>query len=198
MSSQWSRREFLAGSGTFAAGSALRVGMPAILATAGAACTARDDGAAFEVLTSPEAREFEAIAARILPTTDTPGAREAGVIWFMDKGFGSIFRESLGFARSGLGEFQAGIADTYAGARTFSDLDEPDQDRWLATQEQTPFFGFVRFLTLAGFFGMSSHGGNRDNIGWQLLGFGTEHHQSWQPPFGYYDAEYMRSKQNGE
>lgn len=198
MTSEWSRREFLAGSGTLAAGSAVRIGLPGILALSGVACTARDEGAAFEILTPAEAREFEAIAARILPTTDTPGAREAGVIWFMDKSFGSFMQDSLAFARSGLDEFQAGIAAAYAGASLFSDLDETDQDRWLAAQEQTPFFGFVRFLTLAGFFGMSAHGGNRDNLGWKLLGFGTEHHQAWQPPFGYYDAEYMRSNSNGE
>ncbi len=198
MTPEWSRREFLAGSGTLAAGSAARIGLPAILSVSGVACTARDDGAAFEVLAPAEAREFEAIAARILPTTDTPGAREAGVIWFMDKSFGSIMQDSLAFAQSGLDEFQAGIGDVYAGASRFSDLDEPDQDRWLATQEQTPFFGLVRFMTLAGFFGMSAHGGNRDNLGWKLLGFGTEHHQAWHPPFGHYDAEYMRSEANGD
>ena len=35
-------------------------------------------------LTPDEAACAEAVAARILPTTDTPGAREAGALWFID------------------------------------------------------------------------------------------------------------------
>ena len=44
----------------------------------------------------------------------------------------------------------------------------------------------MRFMTLCGFFGMSSYGGNRDNVGWELLGF-DGHRGAWQPPFGHYD-----------
>ena len=38
--------------------------------------------------------------------------------------------------------------------------------------------------------GMSRDGGNRDDCGWKLLGLDAGH-ASWQPPFGYYDAEYV-------
>jgi gluconate 2-dehydrogenase gamma chain len=149
------------------------------------------------VLTADEGREIEAIAARILPATDTPGAREAGVVRFFDKAFGSLMEGSLDVARSGLAEFEAGVAGQFPGVQRFSDLDEADQDAYLAAREKTPFFGLVHFMTLCGFFGMSSHGGNRDQVGWQLLGFPTEHHTAWQPPFGYYDAEYMRGESDG-
>lgn len=175
----------------------MRVGMPAVLAVSGAACTARDEGAAFEILTVAEATEFEAIAARILPATDTPGAREAGVIWFMDKSFGSIMEDQLANARAGLAAFQSGIPAGFPGAELFSDLGPDDQDRYLGTQENSRFFGLMRFMTIAGFFGMSSYGGNRNDIGWKLLGLDHQHH-SWQPPFGWYDAEYMRSESNGD
>lgn len=193
-SRSWSRREFLAGSGGFAGAALWRGGLPAVLAISGAACSARDEGAVFDVLTADEGREIEAITARILPTTDTAGAREAGVVRFFDKSFASVMADSLEFARSGLAEFEAGVPAQFAGTERFSDLDEADQDAYLATQENTPFFGLVHFMTLCGFFGMSSHGGNRDQVGWQLLGFPTEHHTAWQPPFGYYDAEYMRGE----
>ncbi|HEX9853379.1 MAG TPA: gluconate 2-dehydrogenase subunit 3 family protein, partial [Woeseiaceae bacterium] len=93
------RRVFLQGS----AGAAFaRTGIAGLLAIAESACTARDDSSAFETLAAAEAREFEAIAARILPTTDTPGAREAGVIWFMDKAFGSFGAEFYAGAQQGL------------------------------------------------------------------------------------------------
>jgi gluconate 2-dehydrogenase gamma chain len=197
-SSALTRRSFLAGSGSLAAlaGSPLlRAGIPGLAALSASACTARDEGAAFEVLSAAEAREFEAIAARILPTTDTPGAREAGVIWFMDQSYGSIMKDNLEFAREGLAGFQAGVAGAWPGAKLFSDLDENEQDSYLQTQEDTPFFGHVRFMTIAGFFGMSSYGGNRDSVGWKLLGVDPDHH-GFQSPFGYYDAEYLKGEQN--
>jgi gluconate 2-dehydrogenase gamma chain len=195
--SSFSRRKFLAGSGSMAAlvGSPLlRAGLPGLAALSASACNARDKAGQFEVLTAPEARELEAIAARILPTTDTPGAREAGVIWFMDQSLGSIMKNGLETVRSGLAAFQQPIPDAFPGASLFSDLDEDDQDAYLKTQEETGFFGFVRFLTLAGFFGMSSYGGNRDNVGWKHLGLVGQH--AWQPPFGYYDAEYQKGEPN--
>jgi hypothetical protein len=37
-------------------------------------------------------------------------------------------------------------------------------------------------------FAMPSYGGNRDKLGWALIGFQDRH--SWQPPFGYYDKGY--------
>ena len=40
----------------------------------------------FEVFTAAEAADIRAIAARIVPTTDTPGATEAGVVYFIDSG----------------------------------------------------------------------------------------------------------------
>lgn len=196
-SDRYSRRTFLAGSGILAGSSLARVSIPGLLAVAGTACTARDEGADFEVLSAAEAREFEAIAVRILPTTDTPGAHEAGVIYFMDKSFGSIMEQQLEFARSGMAAFQAGIPAVFPGAKLFSDLDTDDQDRYLAAREDSGFFNQMRFMTIAGFFAMSSYGGNRDHVGWKLLGLDNQHH-SWQPPFGYYDAEYRRGETNGD
>ncbi len=175
-----SRRTFLQGSSALA-----------IFALAEAASAARDENAAFEILTPYEARELDAIAARILPTTDSPGAREAGVIYFMDKALGSFMSDELGSIRSGLAEFESGISGT------FSELSEAGQDKYLRTRERTHFFNRVRFMTIAGFFGMSSYGGNRSQIGWKLIGF-DGHRGAWQPPFGYYDAEYMRGEQDGE
>ena len=191
------RRLFLQGSGTVAGGVLARAGIPAFIAATQAACTARTEGAAFENISSAEAREFEAIAARIFPTTDTPGAREAGVIWFIDKTYGSIYEEYLADDRALLADFQSGVATMYSGAELFSDLDEADQDTYLKSRERTEFFETVHFKTLAGVFGSSSWGGNQNNIGWKLVGMDGPPH-AWSYPFGYYDAEYMKERQNGE
>ncbi len=189
-----SRRFFL--HGTLASGSALRLSTPAILALSEAAYSAREEGAAFEFLSTSEAKELDAIAARILPTTDTPGAREAGVIYFMDKALGSFMQAELQTIRKELAEFQSAVSVSFPGAEVFSDLSDTDQDKYLRTQERTAFFGRVRSMTIAGFFGMSSYGGNQDQIGWKLIGF-EGRRGAWEAPFGYYDAEYMREEQSG-
>ncbi|MEQ8205967.1 MAG: gluconate 2-dehydrogenase subunit 3 family protein, partial [Woeseia sp.] len=154
-----SRRLFLQGTGSLTGSAALRAGIPGLAALAQAACSARDEGAAFDNLRAGEARELEAISASILPTTDTPGAREAGVVWFIDKALGDFAAPQLDFLLGGLADFQRPIADSYAGAERYSDLDESDQEAYLTNQEDTPFFGFVRVLTLMGMFGMTSYGG---------------------------------------
>lgn len=191
-----SRRHFMQGSGAVAGSSLLRLSVPALAAAAQAACSARDEGAAYKILGAAEALEIEAIAARILPTTNTPGAREAGVIHFFDNVLGGEMAGMLGGIRGSMGAFQDGIADRFSGAERFSDLSEADQDSWLADKQGTPLFNMVHPLTLIGFFAMSKHGGNKDHISWDLIGF--EGHGAAQPPFGYYDAEYMEENRNGD
>lgn len=191
------RRLFLQGSGTLAGNALLRAGVPAFIAVSQAACSAREQAEAFDNISNVEAREIIAIAARILPTTDTPGATEAGAVYFFDKAFGTFLAHSLESSRQMLADFQAGIAARYPGAEVFSDLDEADQDEYLASVEKTPFFGGFRFLTIAGVFGMAMHGGNRDDIGWKLIGMDGPPH-AWAPPYGYYDAEYAREQHDGE
>ena len=66
--------------------------------------------------------------------------------------------------------------------RTFAELQFTDQTSVLEKleQDQTPitkglvgreFFELMRRHTLEGFFGEPKHGGNRDSVGWKVLGF---------------------------
>jgi hypothetical protein len=187
-----SRRDFLQQTAALAGTSWAKLVLPGIAALSQAACSAREQGTPFVNLGADEALEFESIAARILPATATPGAREAGVIHFFDQSFGTFNAPALGFARGGLEQFLAGIE----GGRAFSALSEDLQDAYLETRQDTPFFGLVRFMTLCGFFGMSKYGGNRDDIGWKLLGV-DPHAHAYESPFGYYDAEYLKEHANG-
>jgi gluconate 2-dehydrogenase gamma chain len=186
-----SRRLFLMGSSVLAGSSLARLSVPGLVVLSKAARSARDEGAPFRILTANEARVLAAIAARILPTTDTPGANEAGVIYFMDTALGSFIQDELESIRAGISEFESGISTP------FPDLSEQEQDAYLRTRDRSRFFYRVRFMTIAGFFAMSAYGGNRDEIGWKLIGF-EGNHGPWEPPFGYYDAEVMRSEQDGE
>ena len=137
----FTRRLFLQSTGAITGSAYLRILAPGIAAISQAACSARDQGMAFETLGPSEARDFAAIAARILPTTDTPGATEAGVIHFIDRAFGAEMGEQL--------------------------------------------------------FSMPKYGGNRDKVGWELIGFEGDH-GPWTYPFGYYDAQVHGEKTDGE
>ena len=190
-----SRRQFLRESGAVAGVSAWPGGTAALVALAQAACTSKERAEAFKELSAVEARELEAIAARIIPTTDTPGAREAGVIYFIDNAFHSVLPGMRDDIRNGLDEFANEVAKRFGGAR-FSDLPAEDQDHLLAAIDDTPFFAGLRTLTFCGFFGMSKYGGNRNGVGWKLVGM-DPHAAAWQPPFGHYDAENAEDGSHG-
>lgn len=185
-----SRRLFLKSSSALAGTSLFKIGAPSLLAITQAACTAKQESAAFNVLGDLEAADFAAIAARIMPTTDTPGATEAGVIYFFDSAFAAEMSWALAPARAGLDVLNSGAA-------RFALLTEEQQDELLLAHETADFFEIFWIMTIFGFFSMSKHGGNKDSVSWDLIGF-EGHHGAWESPFGYYDAEYAREQNHGE
>lgn len=190
------RRNFLKSGGTLSAVSLVRLGAPALMSLGAAAHAALETGAELSVLRGPEAADLAAIAARIIPTTDTPGAREAGVIYFFDRAFADAMAADLPAVRLGLAEFNTLLRDAGHEGR-FADLDADAQDKFLRARERSTFFELARTMTIFGFFAMSSYGGNRDGVGWELLGF-KGHQGAWSYPFGYYDAEYAKETADGE
>jgi hypothetical protein len=62
---QLTRRIFLQGSGTVAGSVLARAGLPALIAAAQSACTAREEDAAFENIPAAAAREFLACLAHL-------------------------------------------------------------------------------------------------------------------------------------
>jgi gluconate 2-dehydrogenase gamma chain len=145
---------------------------------------------AFKVLSASEASELEAITARIIPTTETPGAREAGVVWFIDQALTTFQKDALVPLRRGLADLKPRAATRNRGAASFAALSVAHQDAVLQEIETTDFFGQLKFLTFMGMFGEPSYGGNRNEVGWKLLDFRP--HGPHQPPFGYYDAQATR------
>jgi gluconate 2-dehydrogenase gamma chain len=156
------------------------------------ALVAQTNDARLTVLTPAEAEEFAAIASRIIPTDDAPGAAEAGAVFFIDRVLGSSRAELLPGLREGLGTLQAAARAAHAGAR-FGALKAEEQDALLREIERSPFFATMRYLTVCGTFASPEYGGNRAFAGWRLTGF--DHRHVWAPPFGYYDADY---RQKGE
>jgi gluconate 2-dehydrogenase gamma chain len=139
-------------------------------------------------LTAAEAADVEAVAAQIVPSDDTAGAREAGVLQFIDRALATFFSQIAADYRDQLAYFQAGFRRSHPEVASFASLPSARQREYLHTVDRTPFFETTRLLTLIGMFSSPSYGGNRAGVGWTLLGFEDRH--VFQPPFGYYDRGY--------
>ena len=185
---QLSRRAFLRSASSAAKSSIIVLGLPAILVSCERSKLAQLNDEAFSVLSEEEAQEFHAIAARLIPTDETPGATEAGVIYFIDNVLADDRAAEHAILRNGLRELQVAAALSF-NVSYFHELEAEQQDQLLTEIEDTEFFGTIRFLTIAGMFSLPEYGGNRDKIGYELIGFEDRH--AWQPPFGSYDADYI-------
>ena len=139
-------------------------------------------------LSQVELADVDAITAQIIPTDETPGAREAGVALFIDRALATFFARMAPDFRSQLAAFRLRCQAQYPDVRSFAALTHEQQMEFLSQVERTPFFERIRLLTLVGIFAMPKYGGNRDGVGWKLLGFQDQH--IFQPPFGYYDRDY--------
>jgi gluconate 2-dehydrogenase gamma chain len=139
-------------------------------------------------LTPGELATLEAFAARILPTTDTPGAAEAGAADYVDIALGDAYRPQLARYRQALGELERHSVSTRGAS--FVALTPDQQDEILRDLERgaieeveggADFFQLARRHILEGVFCEPSYGGNRDLVGWQLVGFPGQR-------YGYRDA----------
>ena len=150
--------------------------------------TAEKTGRQFAALTANEVDVITAVASRILPSVDgRPGARDAGVIYFIDRSLSTFNAAQKKLYSDGTKDLDARAAGVSKSAQNFAALAPAQQDGLLRDIEQTPFFQAVRFDTIAGMFALPSWGANRDYAGWHLLGM--THQARFDPPFGYYDAE---------
>jgi len=127
-----------------------------------------------------QAAEVEAMAAQIIPTDETPGAREAHCIYFIDRALAT-------FAKTSQPVYIQGLQDLQSKSGKFSALTSEQQIKALTAIEKTPFFRAVRTHTVLGFFSRPVHGGNYDKIGYKLIGYDDS--LNFKPPFGYYDAQ---------
>ena len=137
--------------------------------------------------TGAQAAEIEAMAAQIIPTDESPGAREAHCLYFIDRALSTFAKGSQPVYTQGLQDLQSKTQELYPNAGNFSALTSEQQIKVLTGIEKTPFFRAVRTHTVIGFFSRPVHGGNRDKIGWKLIGYDDS--LNHKPPFGYYDAQ---------
>ena len=157
-------------------------------ATVRAAATEAQRSTEWRFFSATEARTVDAIVAQIIPTDKTPGAREMGVARFIDHGLAGFLAPLAGAFRAGLADFETQYRSRNPHAQEFASLPPAGQIEWLQQVDHTPFFENLQQLTVLGALTMPLYGGNRDGLGWQLIGFADQH--AFAPPFGYYDRDY--------
>jgi len=169
------------------------------------AATSTNGAQGFRFLTKQEASDFEAFSAQIIPADETPGAREAGAVYFADYVLSTINQEQQQDFRSALALLRVASAEAQPGASSFAALPVDKQIAVMKAMEKptegnapaakaaqaeaakrAEAFGLLRATVLVGTFSDPSLHGNRDQIGWKLIGFDDQAY--WAPPFGYYDA----------
>lgn len=210
--SQISRRRFLVQSLAGAGTAWLAAQWPEILAAHDHAMQAVTSATPpkLEFLTPAQAADVEAISAAIIPTTDTPGAREAGVVYFVDRGLMTFAQDQREPLLQGLKVLTALTKELIPKAESFASLTAAEQvDVLKALEAAKPeekesaypgpkgalanangqeIFGMFRFMTVLGVFANPEYGGNRNHVGWDLVSFKPA--MAHFPPFGYYDKEY--------
>lgn len=148
--------------------------------------------AKLEFFTPEQAKEVEAIAAQIIPTDDTAGAREAHAIFFIDRALTTFDKDQQAQYTKGLKELQLRQKKLFPRSAKFSDLSSDQQITLLKKIEKTPFFNLVRTHTVMGCFSDPEYGGNFNGVGWKMISF--EDRFNYKPPFGYYDREFTEGK----
>jgi gluconate 2-dehydrogenase gamma chain len=149
-----------------------------------------------------------AAAARIFPSDENgPGAAEAGVILYIDQQLASPYGRDI--HRYTQPPFEDGLPEQgYQGKATpqevyreglrllgndFDGLPCDEQDGKLRSIQETYFFRLLRQHTIEGMFCDPMHGGNKDLIGWQIIGYPGPH-MSWSDQVDQHDGKAYRPK----
>ncbi len=125
-------------------------------------------------LTTDELATLRAVVGRVIPADDLgPGAAEAGVDVFID-------RALAGPNASDLPVYQAGLValEKAVGTGGFASASPAAMDALLTKAEAgtldgvpEAFFSLLLEHTRQGMFGDPVYGGNRDFVGWDLIGY---------------------------
>jgi gluconate 2-dehydrogenase gamma chain len=128
-----------------------------------------------------DAQTVAALAERLMPgAPGMPGARDAGVLNYIDLALAGAYQDQQDFYRRGLAALDAYCRDTQKAS--FARLDAAKQDAVITALEEgkatgftwptaQAFFNTLRTHTMEGMFADPVYGGNKDFAGWRLVGF---------------------------
>ncbi len=128
----------------------------------------------FVTFTAAEANLVEGICDRLIPADDAPGATVAGVVYYIDRQLGGPLQRFREAYRTGLARFDTACRAQHGHA--FGELDADSRTSFLRMVEGgsdanlRAFFAMITDHAMQGFYGAPSHGGNRDEVSWKMLG----------------------------
>lgn len=133
------------------------------------------------VLTPEEAQLVDAVAEQIVPSDRDPGAREAGVVRFIDRQLDGPYKRFVEKYRRGLASLQQSCRALFG--KPFEALGWSEQTRVLQDLEagkvskehwkdpgSKEFFNLIRDHTMQGFYGSPRHGGNKHYASYRMMG----------------------------
>jgi gluconate 2-dehydrogenase gamma chain len=136
-------------------------------------------------LNDDDAATVEAFAERLMPgAPGIPGAREAGVLNYIDLALAGAYADRQDFYRRGLASLDGYCRKSHGAP--FVRLDAARQDEVIKALEDgkatgfswpspQAFFNTLRTHTIEGMFADPIYGGNKDFAGWRLVGFPGAH-----------------------
>lgn len=166
--SEFTRRDFIKIAGVGVGGSLLATGCMTPIGP-------------WRFFTEAEAVVIDAIAEQIIPGDEEAGAREAGVINFIDKQLAGVFARHQTTYREGVvgvqqtsrilfgDAFEALAWEPQTDVLRALEAGVAEGDVWERVSAQA-FFGLVRDHTMQGFYGSPRHGGNRHFASFKMLG----------------------------
>jgi len=130
--------------------------------------------APLQTFSGDEARLVEALSEQVIPADDTPGAKQAGVLYYIDRQLAGPLRRFAATYHDSLGRLTTACRERTG--RDFVDLAFTDQTKFLLDLEAgrieklDSFWRMVVDHTMQGFYGSPAHGGNREEVSWDMLG----------------------------
>ncbi len=125
------------------------------------------------VLTADEARVVDALCAQIIPADDWPGAKEAGVLYYIETQLAGPLERFVDTYKNGIPRLMSACREQTG--KPFTDLDPAQQKEFLQSIDAGHDAELKRFWqvaidhTMQGFYGSPKHGGNKDETSWKML-----------------------------
>jgi gluconate 2-dehydrogenase gamma chain len=136
--------------------------------------------ASYSFFTEEEADCIVAICEQLIPKDESPGATDAGVVYYIDRQLAEVFHYDQDTYRNGIKNLQALCMENYK--TNFESL-SPDiqvkllnamesnqisEDKW-PKGKPSDFFNLVLSHAMQGFYGSPIHGGNKNHISFKML-----------------------------
>ncbi len=134
------------------------------------AASAASAAPALTFFTARQAALVTLIAEQVIPADEDPGATDAGVVYYIDRQLAGTLSQFAPLYRESLVAFEP-MREMPVGAQTeFLKAVEKKEHGEAAAR----LFNAIIDHTMQGFYSAPSHGGNRGEVSWKMLGIQRE------------------------